>query len=523
MPSAAQAVEYPEIKSIADVPRVRAAMIGDQVAISFDGVETSYRELDRYSSQVANGLMTEGVVGGDRIAVLDRNSDRFFQIWLGAAKANAVTVPVNARLAGPEVAFALNDANVKILFIGAVFVDLIAKIKGDLKSVQKIIVIEEDFDDWRASQPDRDPMLPAAPTDVALQMYTSGTTGLPKGVELTNGNFTIAMRAVLPHWGYWTTTDTLLLTMPLFHIGGCGAGLVGLLAGVKIILVRDFIPDRVLSLIEQERITLSFLVPAMIQAFLAEKTIETTDVSSVRRIVYGASPIPLGALQQALKVFTRAGFVQVYGLTETTGVVTVLSPEDHQTATERTLKSCGRAIGDVDLRVVDGMGEPLPPGGVGEIICRTRQNMKGYWNRVDATAATIRDGWLYTGDAGFVDENGLLYIHDRMKDMVVSAGENVYPAEIESVLYSHPDIADIAVIGVPDEKWGEAVKAVIVAKPGREPDAAAIIAYARERLAGYKVPKSIDFVEELPRNPTGKILKRELRAQYWKGRERQVN
>jgi len=354
-------------------------------------------------------------------------------------------------------------------------------------------------------------------------MYTSGTTGLPKGVELMNENFTLGMIASMGAWGNWTPKDKLLLAMPLFHIAGCGTAMVGLIAGVKVILVRDFVPSQILAMIEREKTTVSFMVPAMIQGLLADPTIAKTDVSSMRRIVYGASPIPLKALQQALQMFRTTGFIQVYGLTETTGVITVLSPEDHVTATEEKLKSCGRPLGDVQLRIVNAMGETLPPGQVGEIICRTRKTMKGYWNRPEANATTIRDGWLHTGDAGYVDDTGLLYIYDRMKDMVVSGGENVYPAEIESVLYSHPAIADIAVIGVPDEKWGEAVKAVIVPKPGHAPDAAEIIAYARERLAGYKIPKSIDFVETLPRNPTGKVVKHEIRAPYWKGRDRQVN
>jgi fatty-acyl-CoA synthase len=228
-------------------------------------------------------------------------------------------------------------------------------------------------------------------------------------------------------------------------------------------------------------------------------------------------------MRSALRLFQHTGFVQIYGLTETTGVLTVLAPEDHSIADTAVMKSCGRATAGVELRIVDTQGTPLAPSQVGEIICRTAKNMKGYWNRADETAKALKDGWLRTGDVGYLDESGYLYIHDRLKDMIVSGGENIYPAEIESALYGHPDIADIAVVGVPDERWGEAVKALVVVKQNRTADAADILRYARERLAGYKIPKSIEFLPELPRNSSGKILKRVLREQYWRGRERRVN
>jgi acyl-CoA synthetase (AMP-forming)/AMP-acid ligase II len=268
---------------------------------------------------------------------------------------------------------------------------------------------------------------------------------------------------------------------------------------------------------------LAFLVPAMILALLSEKAIERADLSSLRRIIYGASPIPLELLKRALRVFRHTGFIQVYGLTETAGVVTALSPQDHSLPNSEVMNSCGRAIDGVELLIVDPLGAMLAPRQVGEIVCRTVKNMRGYWNRPADTAKALRGEWLHTGDAGYLDENGYLYIHDRVKDMIVFAGENVYPAEIESALFNHPDIADIAVIGVPDERWGEAVKALVVLKQGCVVDAAEILRYAREFLAGYKIPKSVEFLSELPRNAAGKILKRELRERYWHGHARRVN
>jgi acyl-CoA synthetase (AMP-forming)/AMP-acid ligase II len=310
--------------------------------------------------------------------------------------------------------------------------------------------------------------------------------------------------------------------MPLFHIGGSGWGLVGLFRGIENVLTKDFDPPSILRVIEERRVTKALFVPAMMLFLLQTPQSRDTDFSSLELIVYGASPAPLDLLRNAVKVF-GCSLAQVYGLTETTGAITYLPPEDHGEQAVERMKSCGKAMAGVEIKVVDATGKALPPGEVGEVICRTPQVMLGYWNLDEATRRSIRGGWFYTGDAGYMDKDGYLYIYDRVKDMIVSGGENIYPAEIESALFGHPAISDVAVIGVPDDQWGEAVKAIIVRKPGASLDTAELIAYARERLAGYKVPRSVDFVEALPRNPSGKILKRELRKPYWQGRERQVN
>jgi long-chain acyl-CoA synthetase len=288
------------------------------------------------------------------------------------------------------------------------------------------------------------------------------------------------------------------------------------------VLVRDFDPPAILRIIEQYRITKAIFVPAMMLFLLQVPQARDTDFSSLDLILYGASPAPLELVRNALKVF-GCGLAQVYGLTETTGAITYLPPEDHGEHAIERMKSCGKPMAAVEIKVIDGAGKHLAPGEVGEIICRTPQVMVGYWNLDEATTRSIRNGWFHTGDAGYLDRDGYLYIYDRVKDMIVSGGENIYPAEIESALFGHPAIADVAVIGVPDEQWGEAVKAIVVRKPGASAGVKEIIDYARERIAGYKVPRSVDFVETLPRNPSGKILKRELRKPYWEGRERQVN
>ncbi|MCK1315419.1 fatty acid--CoA ligase [Bradyrhizobium sp. 23] len=508
------------IQTIAEIPRRYAASTPDAIALSFEGRETSYRALDELSNQVANGLLATGVRPASRIAILDRNSDIFFQVLLGAAKVGAVLVPINARLAPPEIAFAVNDAQTEILFVGEAFEKIINQIQDQLDTIRQIIVLDSRYLNWRDAQPLTEAGLSVSPDDVCLQLYTSGTTGYPKGVQLSHANFPLKP---IKDWKAWSSDDVMLLAMPLFHIAGVGTGVFGLVAGLKTIVLREFAPSVVLETIERDRITTTFLVPAMVLAVLAERDVEKFDLSSLRQILYGASPIPLELLRKSLRVFRHTGFFQVYGLTETTGVITVLRDADHSAGDDELLRSCGRAIEGVELRVIDALGKSLPARQVGEVVCRSSQNMRGYWNRTDDTASTLRNGWLHTGDAGFLDEDGYLYILDRVKDMIVSGGENVYPAEIESALYGHADIADVAVIGVPDDRWGEAVKALIVLKPDRSPDPAGILHFARERLAGFKIPKSIDFLNELPRNPSGKILKRLLRERYWKGYQRRVN
>jgi acyl-CoA synthetase (AMP-forming)/AMP-acid ligase II len=323
-------------------------------------------------------------------------------------------------------------------------------------------------------------------------------------------------------FGNWHERDVSLVCMPLFHIGGSGWALVGLYAGAQNVLAREFDPPTILRLMAELGVTKAFFVPAMILFLLQSPHCANTDFSALELIVYGAAPAPIELLRNALKHF-GCGFAQVYGLTETTGAITYLPPEDHGEHAIERLKSCGKPMAGVEIKILDASGHELPAGEVGEVVCRTPQVMLGYWNLPDATKAAIRAGWFYTGDAGYMDGDGYVYIYDRVKDMIISGGENIYPAEVENALFGHPAIADVAVIGVPHEKWGEAVKAVVVKKPGADVTMDELIEFARGRIAGYKVPRSIDFVDALPRNPSGKILKRELRKPYWADQDRQVH
>ena len=328
--------------------------------------------------------------------------------------------------------------------------------------------------------------------------------------------------ALQPEWNRWTADDVSLLAMPIFHIGGAGWGVMGLYQGARAVIARDFDPTKVLDFFEQSGITKLFMVPAAMQFVVRQPRARQMDFSRLKYMLYGASPIPAALLKECIDVF-KCGFVQLYGMTETTGAIVALPPEDHIAGSER-MRSAGKAMPGVELAILDVDRNQLPPRQVGEIATRSGSNMVGYWNLPEATARTLdKNGWLRTGDAGFLDENGYLYIQDRIKDMIISGGENIYPAEVESAICDHPDVAEAAVIGVPDDKWGEAVKAIVAMKPGKTASATDIINFTRERIAGYKTPKSVDFVPALPRNPSGKILRRELRDPYWEGKERQVN
>ena len=516
-----------EITSLADIVRRHAAERPAAPALVHAGRTTSYGALDRAASRVANGLVAEGLKRGSRVAHLDKSSDHFFELLFGTSKAGAAMVSVNWRLAGPEVLHIVNDARAEILFVGEEFFPVVEKVRDEMKTVRRIVALGarhpawESFEAWRDRHPDVDPGLPASLDDTAVQFYTSGTTGLPKGAELTNRNFAWMM----PRWTRtWLLAPGVpnLVCLPMFHIGGAGWGIAGLFAGATNHVMREFVPAEILESIQRDRIEVMLLVPAMILFLVQAPQIRETDLSSMKLIVYGAAPIPSDLLRQAMAIFP-CGFQQVYGLTETTGAITLLPPEDHDPNDARKLLSCGFAQDGVDLRIVGDDGKDLPPGQVGEIAVRSPQVMAGYWNLPDATRRAIQGDWFFTGDAGYLDDKGYLFIYDRVKDMIVSGGENIYPAEVESALFGHPAVADVAVIGVPDARWGEAVKAVVVKKPGAEVGAGELIEWARDRIAGYKLPKSVDFIDALPRNPTGKILKRELRKPYWGDKQRQVN
>lgn len=519
--------------SIAQLVRDRAKEFTDSPIFSMAGEYTSYAEFDLNSNRTANALLALGIKTGERIAYLAKNSPVYFELMAAVAKIGAVIVPINWRLAGPELIYVLNDCEAKVILSGPEFVESVTQCQPSLDNQPPIYSIADSsaslqsYADWMAEFPDTDPLLDESPDQDVVQLYTSGTTGHPKGAVLTS-RMLLSLRGqeeddVLKPWQLYEAGETALLAMPCFHVGGTSFGFSLIYNGGHAVVIAEYDPDVTLALIEKYRIQKIFMVPAALQILLNNPKTETADLSSLNYIFYGASPIPLELMRQAINRF-GCGFVQMYGMTETGGTIVALQPEDHDPSFNEKMRSVGKPLWGVEIKIIDEDGNTVPDGQIGEIATRSDKNIKQYWKLPEATSETIDpDGWLRTGDAGYLDDDGYLYIHDRVKDMIISGGENVYPAEVENAIYSHQSVADVAVVGVPDELWGEAVKAFVVAKDGAELDEKMVIDFARTQIASYKCPKSVDFIDTLPRNPSGKILRRELREPYWEGKDRAVN
>ena len=520
-------------EALGDLVREHARTQPDAAAFVIGDETLTFGELDRGSNRAANGLASLGVGKGDRIAYLGKNHPLYFELLVAAAKLGAVMTPVNWRLAPPEVAYIVGDSQARVLIVGEGFGELLAQVRPHLEHLGTVLGLDTgdpqltDYRTWRDTFPADDPRVAVGPGDDALQLYTSGTTGRPKGAVMTHGSILSSRHrgeeVELREWQQPVPGEVTLLAMPCFHISGTGTGIGTIAGGTCSIVLPEYDPTKALELIETYNISKIFMVPAAIQIMLNHPRVAEVDFSRLKFITYGASPIPLELMKAAMERF-GCGFVQMYGMTETSGTIVTLDPEDHVPEGSPRMRSVGKPLPGVEIKIIDPAGNGVPTRTVGEIATRSAKNMRGYWNLPEATAATIdAEGWLRTGDAGYLDEDGYLYIHDRVKDMIISGGENVYPAEVENAIYSHPKVADVAVIGVPDAKWGEAVKACVVVKPGESLTEAEVIAHARRHIAGYKCPKSVDFIPALPRNPSGKILRRELRAPYWEGRDRQIN
>lgn len=503
---------------IFDAVRNYAETRGDQAALIFGDRVTTYTELWQRANQVANGLSSFGLKPQSRIAILTGNNDVFFEIWLGAALANGVLTPINARLAPPEVAYIVDDSRAEVLIVDAPFQELVNIISGELENVRNTVSLY-DYSNWRDRQSTKPAQETVEPADTMVQMYTSGTTGFPKGVELNHNSMLACVRSMMGLHA-WQPGEVALVTAPLFHTAGSAWANCALQSGGTVVLLPEVTPTSILDALEGHKVSQALLVPAVVQMALQSPDCESKDFSHLKRMLYGASPIAVPILRQALKTF-GCEMEQGYGLTETVGPIAMLRPDDH--LNDDKLQSCGKAVPGAEIRVVDENGNDCASGDVGEIVVAGVQVMNGYWNRPDDTAAAIRDGWLHTGDAGFFDNDGYLYIHDRLKDMIVSGAENVYPAEVERALESCPGIAEVAIIGVPHPQWGEAVKAVVVPSAGETLSEEGIIEFARNHIARFKCPKSVDIVDSIPRNPSGKILKKELRAPYWEGYERKIS
>jgi acyl-CoA synthetase (AMP-forming)/AMP-acid ligase II len=439
----------------------------------------------------------------------------YFEYFLGAAKLGAVTIPINWRLAPPELAYIVDNGRPKMMLVEEPFAAVAAAAAPQLSR----LVTGGDTDTfaaWRDRQADVDLQPVADWNQPLLQMYTSGTTGRAKGAVLTHRNlFSLrAQQRALPAWYAWSADDVSLIAMPAAHVSGTGWAVWTLQHGATGIVTREFDPQAVLDQILQHRINKVMMVPTAMQIAVRHPRARGADFSFLEYIYYGGAPLPQALLAECVEVF-GCGFVQMYGMTETAGTIVALAPEDHDPARGACMRSVGRALGGVELKIVDDGGATLPAGSTGEIMTRSKANMLGYFETPEATAEALdAEGWLRTGDAGYLDAAGYLYLQDRVKDMIISGGENIYPAEVENAIFGHPAVAEVAVVGVPDDKWGESVKAVIVPAAGAERNDADVLAWVAARIARYKVPKSIDWVSALPRNHTGKVLRRVLRDAY---------
>ncbi len=503
-----------------------------QPCVEYGDVHYNYSQVNARCNQMAHAFGAAGLGKGDRIAWLSKNCIEQMQCFYAASKVGVVTTPLNYRLAPPEWAYIINDCQATVLVCEQELAAGIDRIREQLEFVEHFICLDgprenwRDFAAWVDEQPLENPAREIAATDVLYQMYTSGTTGLPKGAILSQGAIAQNVTMLNAQVSMPSLTVRFLLVMPLYH-AGAGISLKAVIShGGCIVLHREFDPLAVVHDLETKSITNCSLVPAMIQACLvAVPDIEKRKFPHLKTIGYGASPIAEETLRRALSIFD-CDFGQVFGMTETTAVATLLSPEAHRRALageQHLLLSCGRAALGTQVRIVDEEDNELPRGEIGEVAIKGPQLMDGYWNLPEATSRSLRAGWMYTGDAGRMDEEGFVYIEDRIKDMIVSGGENIYPKEVENALFEHPNVADAAVIGIPSDQWGESVLAFIATKDGQEIPADEIIGFCRERLAGYKVPRAVECIAEIPRNASGKVLKKDLREPYWRGVERRVS
>lgn len=490
----------------------RALLTPNREGLVCEQVRRSFRELNERANRLANAMLRLGVGHGDRVALLALNEPEYFDMLFGLGKIAATLVPVNYRLAGPEIEFILTDSEARVFVFGKEFTETVDSVRSRIPA-KEFVAISDDAPEWAASyesmlsesSPD-EPQLRGGDDDTLTILYTSGTTGRPKGAELSHAYYFWSSLNLTSTLGV-EVGDTSLVALPLFHIGGLAGPPWFVYQGAKTVLLRSLDPKRFLELLGEEKVCGFGSVPALLDFLKLVPDFEKYDWSSVKVILVYAAPVPVTLIEE----YAAAGIQvrQLYGLTEcNTG--TVLSAED---ATSKA-GSCGTPFFHTDVRVVDESGRDVGPEEKGEVLLRAPNMMKGYWNRPEETAAALVGGWLHTGDIARMDEDGYLYIMDRKKDMIISGGENIYPAEVEDYLLRHPKVADVAVIGYPHEKWGEAVKAILVLKDAEELTEQELIEWCQGKIGRFKIPKKVVFADSIPRTPTGKILKRVLREDF---------
>lgn len=509
---------------------ITAAICPAKEAIVFEDKRFTFADLSGRVNRLGNALISLGINKGDRVAALMVNCNQCVEVYFACAKIGAVYVPMNYRAKGNELTYMLNSADARVIFIGERYLELVDSIKTSLISIEKFISVDgpasgkDNYEALLKNSSADDIFTEINDDDMTILMYTAGTTGFPKGVMLTHQSFSIyVLQNVTPPDP--DTRENNILTVPLYHIAGIQAMMAAIYGGRTLVIQRQFDAIEWMKLVQRERVNRAMMVPTMLKLLIENPKFNDFDLSSLKVITYGAAPMPLEVIKKAIRVFPGVSFINAFGQTETASTITALNPEDHviSGATEeekarklKRLSSIGKPMADVEMKVMDEQGNELPYGLTGEIVARGPRVMSGYWKDEEKTKKTIdADGWVHTGDMGYRDEEGYFFLAGRATDMIIRGGENISPEELENVIYSHPKINEVAVIGVPDEEWGEVPKAICVLRPGNEgtkPEE--IMEYCRQNLASYKRPRVVEFVKELPRNAVGKVLKRTLREQH---------
>ncbi|WP_445488785.1 long-chain-fatty-acid--CoA ligase [Rhodopseudomonas sp. RCAM05734] len=491
------------------------------------GRRRSWRDVGDRVARLAGGLKGLGLKPGDRVAVLMLNSDRYLELYLGVAWAGAVIVPTNVRWSAAEIADSLVDCRASALVVDATFAAMGVDLVKAMPATVKLTLIHADDVAGPSEAHDYERLVAgSAPVpdamrgreDLAGIFYTGGTTGRSKGVMLSHGNIVANSLHMLAE-GFLPDGTIYLNAAPMFHVANGGAMFAQLISGGTNVIVRMFNPELVMQVIEKEKVTSTLIVPTMIQMLTDHPNFHTADLSSMEQIMYGASPINQALLNRAMAGLPNVEFHQLYGMTELSPLATHLPWHQHfgeEATAKNRQRACGRAAIGCEVRIVGPDRKPVGTGEVGEVAVRGDNVMMGYWERPEETAKAVIDGWMHTGDGGYMDEEGYVYLVDRMKDMIISGGENVYSIEVENVVAQHPAVAQCAVIGIPDPQWGETVHAIVIAKAGAQLNAAELVAFCKDRIAGYKCPRSIDVRSEpFPLSGAGKVLKRELRRPFW--------
>jgi len=513
-----------------DFLNIASAICPDKTAIVFEGKRYTFSQLNQRVNRLSIGLMKMGIKRGDRVGFIQVNCNQCVETYFAVAKMGAIYMPLNFRAKEKEFTYMLNAAEATALVVGERYVPMIKSIQSECKSLKYLISIENKHDDMLyyedivKDSPADDVITEIDDDETTILMYTAGTTGFPKGVMLSHTSFSSYMlENVTP--ADPEATESNILTVPLYHVAGIQAMMAAIYGGRTLVMERQFDPEEWMTLVETEKANRAMMVPTMLKQLLDHPNFKKHDLSSLKVITYGAAPMPLPVIRKALEEFPGVAFINAFGQTETASTITALGPEDHVlTGTEeekekklQRLASIGKPMSDVEMKVIDEEGKTLPTGEVGEILARGPRVMSGYWKDEEKTAKTIdKDGWVHTGDVGYVDEEGYYFLSGRSSDMIIRAGENISPEELENVIREHPKVEDVAVIGVPDETWGEEPRAVVIAKKGEKPTEEEIMEWCRERLASFKRPRTVVFVDDLPRNPMGKLIKREIREKYGK-------